>query len=547
MGMSVTSRKPVAESNPSLACEARAARTTPESTTDAPEHPGGREPFWERYTNIPFRLLGYGMLMGWHFLLLYFLIQPLSGNADPDVLFFRQMALNVSLVCVFALLAALGRKDFLPSPGFSIRFLVAVSALAAVATACTVLAALQASAVPMIAFTVIAGATEAVLLMAWLHYYSESSDDYATQYIAFSLIIGAAVAFFTHHLTPELGWGCFVVLPVLSTLMLSSSMKQTPIRSAEQGERGVRDHEGAMRPLAASTLNLVVYGAVFGFLQGSGSADGGPILTIFSPNTVIGAGLAGVLTLLAYHKVPGKRAAEALRRSSLMLFVTGVLLIAVPSPLAKDLAGNLVMMGFITADITVLVYVVHLIRAYDLNSFFAIGLNRAAEYAAFALFIAIGAALAKVMGGASYYLPTVCGLSTVIVLGYTLLSMGEGRLDWIHQLYAHEPADQVSEGENEPERTDEAAHAGGRWKMRCRIICERSALSPRESEVFTLMAKGRNADYIQGALVISGYTAKTHIANIYRKVEVHSLQELIDLVEQVDLEAAENQHLNHAS
>ena len=45
------------------------------------------------------------------------------------------------------------------------------------------------------------------------------------------------------------------------------------------------------------------------------------------------------------------------------------------------------------------------------------------------------------------------------------------------------------------------------------------------------MAKGRNAEYIQNALFISNHTAKTHIANIYRKLDVHSAQELLDLVE----------------
>ena len=34
-------------------------------------------------------------------------------------------------------------------------------------------------------------------------------------------------------------------------------------------------------------------------------------------------------------------------------------------------------------------------------------------------------------------------------------------------------------------------------------------------------------------LVISTHTAKSHIANIYRKLEVHSSQELLDLVEEI--------------
>ncbi len=56
-----------------------------------------------------------------------------------------------------------------------------------------------------------------------------------------------------------------------------------------------------------------------------------------------------------------------------------------------------------------------------------------------------------------------------------------------------------------------------------------------------LVAKGRNADYIQQSLTISTHTAKTHIANIYHKLDVHSMQELLDLVEKYrDDEKAKN-------
>ena len=56
-------------------------------------------------------------------------------------------------------------------------------------------------------------------------------------------------------------------------------------------------------------------------------------------------------------------------------------------------------------------------------------------------------------------------------------------------------------------------------------------LSPRETEIFLLIAKGRNAEYVQQKLVISTHTAKTHIANIYHKLGVHSSQEMLSLVE----------------
>lgn len=63
-------------------------------------------------------------------------------------------------------------------------------------------------------------------------------------------------------------------------------------------------------------------------------------------------------------------------------------------------------------------------------------------------------------------------------------------------------------------------------------ICKEHSLTPREEEVFMLLAKGRNAEYIQNALFISNHTVKTHIYNIYRKLDVHSLQELLDLVDE---------------
>lgn len=55
-------------------------------------------------------------------------------------------------------------------------------------------------------------------------------------------------------------------------------------------------------------------------------------------------------------------------------------------------------------------------------------------------------------------------------------------------------------------------------------------LTPREAEVFALLARGRSIPYIRDELVISRETAATHTKHIYAKLDVHSRQELIDLV-----------------
>jgi DNA-binding CsgD family transcriptional regulator len=73
------------------------------------------------------------------------------------------------------------------------------------------------------------------------------------------------------------------------------------------------------------------------------------------------------------------------------------------------------------------------------------------------------------------------------------------------------------------------------WDERCAQISKRYGLSPRQAEVLLLLSKGRNTVYVQEKLVISHYTAKAHIYNIYQKIGIHSRQELLDLIEQVEL------------
>ena len=45
------------------------------------------------------------------------------------------------------------------------------------------------------------------------------------------------------------------------------------------------------------------------------------------------------------------------------------------------------------------------------------------------------------------------------------------------------------------------------------------------------LARGRSQTYIREALFLSKNTVATHVRRIYTKLDVHSKQELIDLVE----------------
>ena len=65
----------------------------------------------------------------------------------------------------------------------------------------------------------------------------------------------------------------------------------------------------------------------------------------------------------------------------------------------------------------------------------------------------------------------------------------------------------------------------------CDLIAVEEFFTPREKDVFLLLAQGHNRLAVSQRLVVSENTVKTHMSNIYQKLGVHAQQELIDVVE----------------
>lgn len=86
-----------------------------------------------------------------------------------------------------------------------------------------------------------------------------------------------------------------------------------------------------------------------------------------------------------------------------------------------------------------------------------------------------------------------------------------------------------------PVPADDTPAARGRFRQRCEIVANTYLLSRRESEVMYYLARGYKSSHIQQQLYISEGTAKTHIRHIYRKLNIHSQQDLIHLIDEVEL------------
>lgn len=66
---------------------------------------------------------------------------------------------------------------------------------------------------------------------------------------------------------------------------------------------------------------------------------------------------------------------------------------------------------------------------------------------------------------------------------------------------------------------------------RCREVAAQYGLTEREGEVMLLLAQGLSRTRIAEELVVSNETVKTHAKHIYEKLGVHSLREMMTLVE----------------
>lgn len=87
------------------------------------------------------------------------------------------------------------------------------------------------------------------------------------------------------------------------------------------------------------------------------------------------------------------------------------------------------------------------------------------------------------------------------------------------------------EGFELEEAVPQSEQQGDALEARCASVAESHGFTPREAEILVHLGQGRTARAISERLVVSENTVKYHIKSIYQKLDVHSRDEVIDLIE----------------
>lgn len=121
-------------------------------------------------------------------------------------------------------------------------------------------------------------------------------------------------------------------------------------------------------------------------------------------------------------------------------------------------------------------------------------------------------------------LAPAAALACLSCLGFVVVHSGE------EAVHVKEGVIDYRESTPEGMLGDKSRDSNAELRRKCDALGEEHGLTTREGEVFYLLACGYNTSSIAGVLIISGNTVKTHAYRIYRKLGVHSQQELIALI-----------------
>lgn len=241
-------------------------------------------------------------------------------------------------------------------------------------------------------------------------------------------------------------------------------------------------------------------------------------------------GTAGVVSLLT-RQIDERWYKESLKKSA--AFVAALLLL--PIPLVPDMVKLVLLSVYMClVSLNVIVLLNAMVETTRFNMISPIWLF-GQEGSVFFLGMLLGNVLLVAGFVAMQWVDPGGAQYAVLVLAVVLCSWMQIRVNY--QVYPFEPVIEEKEDDETAAYIEQEGRRKLVWHNKIEAACEQYKLSPREREVLRLLLKGRDAKYIMDTFYISQSTAKTHIYNVYRKFGIHSRQELIDFVEDIEVPA----------
>lgn len=307
----------------------------------------------------------------------------------------------------------------------------------------------------------------------------------------------------------------FVVLPFVTIALIWQDARPL-LEVTEHGEAPADfsvTQPSTFLPLVSQLfVCLFLFRVAFGYSLRFGEIGGVPLSDFLG---IVPVAAVALYVVLSRRPFP----VDVLSQISVLLVVAGFLVVSMDYPWAQAGSVTLLSAGNTLFDMVAWLALIAVAgrNAHGAVAVFAWGRGVAS------LGSTAGAALGvwsnTLFGGGLPAAELVTGALILVFVGYALI--GLRKFSFAATIEGVEPV--VEAVAKSPEQE---------FEERCREVADRFGLSPRELEVFMMLARGRDRAYIQERLVVSRNTVKAHVKHVYAKLDIHTHQELIDLVEE---------------
>lgn len=395
-------------------------------------------------------------------------------------------------------------------PFFNKRCVFALSAVALTASTVLMFASCwyaEAASVLGVPSALLGGFGIALAILVWSELYSCLNPLRVALYYSASIVVGALVLYvYRGFMLPWL-FAMTALLPALSLLMARRAFASLP--AAE------------LPSMSWSRFSVpwkaVLFMAAYAF--GYGLLEGGMYEGPFGPHSAPGAVVVALLVYFGVAMRGGRFDFSLIYRFALPLVVVALTIV----PLfgyVQGQAANFCMSGAYTAQsIIIMLIMANICYRFGVSAIWLFGIERGVRQVVMWLgrMTADAVESQEVLGSMGDM--AVALLALVAVVAATIL-LSE------RDLSSRWGANFLSGG------TDSAALARKQeLAERCAEIARRYKLSAREEEVLLLLAQHKTVGIIERELVIANGTAKAHVRHIYQKLDIHTRQELFDLLD----------------
>lgn len=451
---------------------------------------------------IKVRYMGLGFVLAWIYCL-WFSGSVLSEEARASFVTLH-LSMGGSAVTLIALALTARRRK-----GLSDRWTV-VAPL--VMSATTVVLAFDDTGLPGYACALLGGLASAFFWLQWGELFCKLEQETLESNVSALALVTVAVAAVVSNLPHWFACTVVSLMPLVSGALLLTARGSLSRDAFDPQPEAIPDPKAHPAPYALLVpmgLCSAVFSAASSLVLGSASAANSLLWGPGTISAVIGGGLVSVALFFATSAFANRIDFSFLYRWMVPVMTVSLALSSVSVPVVgavgSILAGSIAFM----TDCLFIIVLVTLCRQGICEPAVAFGLFRGCIQ----LGASTGTALALVWGSTGLPVLVLLQLAVCLCAFVPLVVVG---LE--NKMQALRPCGLVAA------TSDDCDPVGS--------VCERYRLSAREGEVIALLARGRSVPHIRETLGISKNTIETHIKHVYAKMDIHSKQELIDLLEQ---------------